>query len=254
MSLQRILILVALLLVVTILIVAASRSQKTGPPAQQNAKVVNNTKGLQVISAVHNGGELYIAFRNDYEKNVMAYVISISNSQSREQYTEEFAYSGFVDAGIPPHSTYEKRIPFVESNERINIEAVFLDGGSADGNAAVIQDTKDDRLAARIQIERTLKLLDNHLKLPGPKTNAEMGKLKSEIVSELEAPEADSLAALKQLEPARYGNSLSEHTRNALGEGKQRVLGEFHDVEAAQDAREELLKLKEHYGRVLRRL
>jgi hypothetical protein len=86
MSIQRILVLTSLLLIVSVLLVAASRSQNTEAIAQRNPVVINNTKSLTVISAVCNGGELYIAFRNDSTKNVMAYAISIGNAQ----FTEDF--------------------------------------------------------------------------------------------------------------------------------------------------------------------
>lgn len=249
MSSQRIFTLVAFLLVVTIFIVAASRSQKIEPAAQRNSDVINHTKSLEVVSAVRNAGELYIALRNDYSKNVMAYAISIGDFR----FTEDFAFSGLAEAGILPNTTYELRIPTSDSTKPINIAAVILDGGTGDGNSAVLQDIKDQRLGERIQIERTLKLLDNYLKLPSSKINSGVGELKSQIVSELDAPEADSLTALRELQPARQWSSLSEESKNALGNGKQYVLGDFRTVEAAQNTREEILKIKEHYERVLRR-
>jgi hypothetical protein len=249
MSPRRIFVLVALLLVITVLIVAASRSQKTEPAAQRNPEVINHTRSLEVISAARNGGELYIAFRNDYTKNVMAYAISIGN----ERFTEDFAISGFAEAGILPNTTYELRIPVSDATKPINIAAVILYGGTGDGSAAVLQEMKDHRLAERIQIERTLKLFGDYLELPSSQINAGVGVLKSQLLSELDAPEADSLAAMKELQPSRQWNSLSEETRSALGDGKQDVLREFKTVEAAQNTRRAVLKLKEHYERVLRR-
>ena len=247
MAIQRFLSFSLVLLVAGIFLIASSQSQEPKPVTTQGPVVINKTKGLAVISAVRNGDELYIAFRNDYSKNIIAYAISIGNSRI----TEDFAYSGFTEAGILPGTTHERRISFAESTKPVKIEAIVLDDGSAQGDDIVIQEIKDSRLGSRIQIERTLRLLNNYLKSTNSPTKAAVGELKSRIVSRLDASEADSLAALKQLQPGRPWNSLSEQAKNALQNGKQTVLLEFQAAENSQDTAQELLRLKNYWGKSL---
>lgn len=249
MTFSRILTTGLLLSLVGILLAVSSQSQKPKSVTPPGLVVINKTKSLTVISTVRNGDELYIAFRNDHTKTILAYAISIGNTRV----TEDFAYSGFAQAGIPPGTTHERRIHFSESTEPINIDAVFLDGGIAEGKSAVVERIKDDRLGARIQIERTLKVLEKFLDPSHPKKNAEVHSLKAEIVSLLNAPETDSLAALKRLQPTRSWHSLSDQAKNALEDGKQSVLSEFRAVEAADDPTEAMINLKQHYEKVLRR-
>jgi hypothetical protein len=250
MTAQRILSLFAVLLLIGVLIVAGSHSQKPAPSAQRNPVVINNTKSLAVISAVRNGEELYIAFRNDNTRNITAYAISVGE----HRFTQDFAYSELVDAGIPPNNTYERRTPFPELTTKPTIiEAVFFEGGAAEGTAAVVQEITDDRLVGRIQIERTLKALSHHLDSQRPMSNAEFTALKAEIVSQLDSSESVNLTALNKLKPAEQSNKLSELIQSGFGDGRQRILRKLQDVSSAPNPDEELVKMKEQYERILRR-
>jgi len=247
MSAPRIVTLVGLLLLIGVFIIAGSHSQQAEPAAKQNPPVINHTQRLTVVSAVRNGGELYLALRNDYARNIMAYAVSIGDFQ----FTEDFVWSGFESAGIVPNTTYEVRIPIPNSIKPVNITAAILAGGNGEGNAAILEEIKDQHLAGRIQIERALNRLNDYLKSSG---NIEVTELKSQIVVALNAPEADSLTALRKLQPARQGTSLSENVRSALENVKQNVLRDFKNAESAEDVRGELLRLKHHYEVVLSRL
>ena len=247
MSAPRIVTVVGLLLLIGVFIIAGSHSQQAEPAAKQNPPVINHTQRLTVVSAVRNGGELYLALRNDYTTNIMAYAVSIGDFQ----FTEDFVWSGFESAGIVPNTTYEVRIPSSNSIKPVNISAALLADGNGDGNAAILEEIKDQHLAGRIQIERALHLLNDYLK---PSASLKVSQLKSQIVIDLNAPEADSLTALRKLQPARQWTSLSEEARNALENAKQNVFGDFKNVESAEDVREELLRLKHHYEIILSRL
>lgn len=259
MSPKRIFTLVVLLLVLAVLIVAASRSPKAEPTAQKNPAVINNTKGLEVISAVRSGQETYFAFRNDYDKNVMAYVISCGDKVDQQRFQQDWAYSEFAEAGIPPHTVYEDRLSICgsigkQSNNPLVIEAVVLEGGTGDGNPAVVQEVKDEHLGQRIQIERTLKLLDHYLNSTKSRRSTGVGDLKSQLLSALDSPEADNLAAFAELQPARQANILSEQVKSGLGTSKSAVLQRLREAENAQNPREAILRFKEDYERIRARL
>jgi len=247
------------LLVVAVLIGAASRSQKLETPGQRNPAVTNNTKSFEVTSAIPSAEEVYLAFRNDYDKNVMLYVISCGDKKTQTTVTEDFAFSELADAGIPAHTVYERRISICpsaekEGNKSVVVEAVILEDGTGDGNPAVVQRVRDNRLGQRIQMERAVELMEKYLRLPSSKMSPEVGDLKLQVISKLNSSETDNQAALMELEPARQSNVLSEEMQAGLGTGKESVLRSFQDAEAAQNTREELLRIKEYYKRVLRRL
>lgn len=257
MSPKRIFTLVVLLLVVAVLIAAASRSPKADPSAQRNPAVINKTKSLEIISTVRTDQEVYLAFRNDYDKTVMAYVISCGDKVDQQRFEQDWAYSEIAEAGILPHTAYEDHISICGANEKqsnnpVVIEAVVLEGGTGDGNPAVVQEVKDEHLGQRIQIERTLKLLDDYLNLP--LTKISVGDLRAQLLSALDPPEAENVAAVAKLQRASQVNRLSEQVKSGLGNSKSAVIHRLREAENAQNPREAILRFKEDYKRILARL
>lgn len=109
----------------------------------------------------------------------------------------------------------------------IHLLAVLLKDGSDDGNSNVAQQIKDQRLGQKIQILRTLKILERE-----GQSRKDLERTKSDIVAALNTSESETLASLSELSPiSRSDNQLSDELKAGLEGGRQKMLRRFDDLE-----------------------
>lgn len=187
--------------------------------------VKSQTKGYEVLKAYLVDNEVRIRLQNNHKETITAFAVRISGTATVR---EDFAYSE-VHFGIEPGETFEASYPVSPSSElpTIHLLAVLLKDGSDDGNSKVARQIKDQRLGQKIQILRTLKILERE-----GQSRKDLKTTKSDIVAALNTSESETLASLSELSPiSRSDNQLSDELKAGLEWGRQKMLRRFDDLE-----------------------
>src|SRR5256885_7074399 len=144
----------------------------------QELTVKSQTKGYEVLKAYLVDNEVRISLQNNHKKTITAFAIRVSGTATIR---EDFAYSE-VHFGIEPGETFETSYPVSPSSEvpTIHLLAVLLKDGTDDGNSKVAQQMKDQRLGQKIQILRTLRILERE-----GQSRKDLKTTKSDIVAAL---------------------------------------------------------------------
>lgn len=122
--------------------------------------VISRTRGDEVLKAEISNNEVRIRLTNNHKDTITAFVISFDDTSIRE----DFAYSE-VHLGIEPGDTFQKDYaispsPIGPEPPPLYLLTVMLKNGAADGDLKVAQAIKDVRLGDKIQILRTLRILE----------------------------------------------------------------------------------------------
>lgn len=191
--------------------------------ASQDPTVVNQTRGCEMRAEIL-GNEFTIALRNNHKETVTAFAISLDNAF---EITEDFAYSD-VHFGVEPGDVFQKRylLPasLTGSVPTFYLLTAVLKNGKQDGNSLAAQKIKDERLGEKVQILRTLRILERQ-----QTTAKDVGLLKSDVVAALNAPDPETLITLKELQagtPSRRtsSNTLSDDIRRGLQAGREKMI------------------------------
>jgi len=169
--------------------------------------------------------------KNNHRETITAFAINFGDTTIKE----DFAYSD-VHFGIEPGDTFQKSYsvspPSVGSEiPTLYLLTVLLMNGGGDGNSKVSQEIRDERLGEKIQILRTLRILEKEG--PYPK---DLKMVKSNIAAALNTSESEMLISLSELQPALGSDRrLSDHLRNGLQVGREKMLRRFEVLEQLSD-------------------
>ena len=199
-------------------------------------KIKNRTKAFQVIGVETSGQEVILNFRNDYDKNITAFALSPVNH--RYLLRVDLIDS---DEVIAPQASYTKELTLPDSQTdeaTIIIRSVVFEDGTADGDLEISGRILDNRLGERVQMQRVAELLNDALKLPGPKL-----------------PKAfDSLKARIRDLPTDSDQPVSTYYRAGLHSAKENAIRHVESIEEHQpqalinDLSQELRAMKDRYN------
>lgn len=216
------------LLVYTVLLNPAAEPSR----ASQDPVVLNKTTGCEIKADVV-GDHVTITLKNNYRETVTAYAIGLGNTF---RITEDFAYSE-VQAGIAPGDIFKKSYPLPTSlpgsGTTLYLLTVLLENGGDDGNSLIAEKIRDERLGEKIQVLRTLRILEKHKNLP-----RNLNALKGDLVAALNTDESETLITLNELQLAdplstrRNKKELSHDVRKGLQVAREKML---RTVEALQE-------------------
>ncbi len=215
-------------------------------PAQASHKdltVITKTRGHEELKATILDGELKLSVKNNHAETITAYAINFGHTTVKE----DFAYSD-IDFGIKPGDTFETSYAVPASSVgsesfTLYFLAVVLKDGTQDGDSKVAQEIKDERLGEKIQILRSLRVLEKE-----GQSRKEMKALKAEIIAALDAGEYEARIIRKELLPGSgMDDKLSEALKSGLHWGREKMLGSFQTLEQLPTERQEqgLMELTE---------
>lgn len=191
----------------------------------QELTVKSQTQGYEVLKADFADNRVRIRLQNNHKKTITAFAIRISGTATIR---EDFAYSE-VHFGIEPGETFETSYPVSPSSEvpTIHLLAVLLKDGSDDGNSKVAQQIKDQRLGQKLQILRTLRILERE-----GQSRKDLKTTKTDIFAALNTSESETLVSLNELSPiSPSDNRLSDELKAGLEWGREKMLRRFDVLE-----------------------
>ena len=216
----------------------------------QELTVKSQTKGYEVLKAHRVDNEVRIRLKNNHKMTITAFALRISGTATIR---EDFAYSE-VHFGIEPGETFEASYPLSPGSEvpTIHLLAVLLKDGTGDGDSKVARQIKDQRLGQKIQILRTLRILERD-----GQSQKDLKTTKSDIVAALNPSESETLATLNELSPtSRNDNQLSDELKAGLQWGREKMLQRFNVLEElpAENRERGLTELKAKAQKLLSKL
>ena len=128
----------------------------------------------------------------------------------------------------------------------------MLKDSTKDGDPKVAQEIKDERLGEKIQILRTLRILEKE-----GQSRKDIKALKDEITAALNAGEYESRIIRKELLPASgMDDNLSEALQNGLHWGRETMLRRFQTLEQLPTERQEegFIELKDRAHKLFAKL
>jgi hypothetical protein len=225
------------------------------PSASASVKEVNvisRTKGDEVLTAELLNDQLKISLKNNHKDTITAFAISFTDTKIKE----DFAYSE-VHFGIEPGETFQKSYPVSLSPvgpelPPLYLLTVLLKNGAGDGSSKVAQEIEDVRLGNKIQILRTLRILEKE-----GQSRKDPKIIKSDIVAALNAGEFETRIILNELQLSSPSDSkLSDDLRNGLQWGREKMLRRFEVVEQlpAEERQKAIMELKERSRKLFAKL
>ena len=215
----------------------------------QELTVISRTKGDEVLTAQIVDNDVRIRLKNNHKDTITAFALSFNKTTIKE----DFVYSD-VHFGIEPGDTFEKSYPVSPSPTgelpTLYLLTVLLKHGSKDGNAKVAQEIRDERLGEKIQILRTLRILEKEAQ-----SGRDLKAIKSEIVSALTTDESETRIALSELQLSS-DNKLSDDLKNGLHWGREKMLRRFQTLEQVPTEHQEqaLTQLKDRAHKLFAKL
>src|SRR5690349_2696555 len=171
----------ALIVVATILLLAytvpLNRKASASP---QELTVISRTRGDEVLTAEVLDNQVRIRLKNNHRDTITAFAIYFNNTTIKV----DFAYSE-VHFGIEPGDIFQKSYPLSPSPTgselpTLYLLTVLLKNGANEGNFKVAQEIQDERLGQKIQILRTLRVLEKE-----GESGKDLKTIKSDIVAAL---------------------------------------------------------------------
>lgn len=240
------------LFVYTVLLNPAGESSR----ASQDPMVINKTIGCEIKAQIL-GDLVTITLRNNHGQTITAFTIQLGDAHG---ITADFAYSE-VHSGIVPGEVFQESYPLPRSLTgsvpTVSFLTVLLENGSHDGDFATAQRIRDERLGEKIQILRTLKILDKQENF-----RKEPKVLKDELVAALSTLESETLTTLNELQvpdgvTGRQDNKqLSDGVKEGLQIGREGMVRRLARLEQfPNDSRETaFMELKMRLSKLLTKL
>jgi hypothetical protein len=215
-------------------------------------KVISRTQGNEVLTAEILNNQMRIRLKNNHKDTITAFAISFTDTVIKE----DFAYSE-VHFGIEPGDTFQTDYavspsPIGSEPPTLYLLTVLLKDGTKDGDSQVAQGIKDKRLGDKIQILRTLRILEKE-----GQSRKELKITKNDIVAALDSGELETRIALNELEPtSRIDNKLSDDLRKGLQFGREKMLRRFEVLEQLRpEYREQgFMELKDRLSKLFAKL
>ncbi|HTG17523.1 MAG TPA: hypothetical protein VK747_19910 [Blastocatellia bacterium] len=146
-------------------------------------KLINQTKAFTVISKEKSPeGVIRLKLRNDYQKRITAFEISIGSTTTLVDTT----FSMHDDTIAPGEYRDELLALSIDPELKgrgINILAVVFEDGTADGLVASIREIEDYRLGERMEMDHVGKLLDSISNAPTTALTSVLVEVQSNILS-----------------------------------------------------------------------
>jgi hypothetical protein len=237
-----------IILLVAFALVLSARDHRASRSSQQ-ITITSQTRGDEILTAEFLNDHVRIRLKNNHKDTITAFVIRLGDTTI----SEDFAYSE-VHFGIEPGATLERVYPTPNGSERpiLSLLTVLLKDGSEDGDSKVAQQIKDERLGQKVQVIRTLRILEKEGQLP---QNLEM--VKSHILAALDTGESEPRIILKELQPdSRTDAKLSDDFRNGLQWGREGMLRRFEMIEREPPTSRDraFLELKDRINKLYQKL
>ena len=187
----------------------------------QQPTVVTKTRGYETLEAEIVNDQVRVTLKNNHKRTITAFAISFGDTY---RITEDFAYSD-VHLGIAPGEVFARsyNLPPLPTGAAptLYLLTVLLENGGHDGDALAAQKIKDERLGQKIQVLRSLKILERHQ----PK---DIRLIKDEVSAALNTTESETLITLNELQPAgglsNASSKLSDDVRQGLQIGREKML------------------------------
>jgi hypothetical protein len=212
----------AVILLVSFTVVLKPGVRQASP---KRLAVTSQTRGEELLTAEALDNHVRVTLKNNYRDTITAFAIKIGDTMIKE----DFAYSE-VNFGVEPDETLEQDYwcitPTKDSEiQTIHLLAVIRKDGTKDGNLKVAQEVIDERLGEKIQILRTLRILEGQ-------SPADLKKMRPDIVTALNTSESETLVSLSELSPtSRSDNQLSDDLKAGLQWGREKMLQRFDVLE-----------------------
>ena len=246
--------LIAALSVVAVIVLFAYTVLLTpnGSASSQELNVISRTRGDEVLTAEILNNQLRIRLKNNHKDTITAFAIRFTDTVIKA----DFAYSD-VHFGIEPGDTFQKNYTVSASAPgseppTVYLLTVLLKDGTKDGDSKVAQEIKDERLGEKIQILRTLRILEKE----GPSV-PELKTTKSDIAGALDTGELEVRKILNELEPTLpIDNKLSDHLKNGLQVAREKMLRRFEVLEQLppEQREKEFTQLKDRLNKLFAKL
>lgn len=241
--------LLAMIFLVTFGVFVKARNQSASAPKQ--LAVLSQTRGDELLTAEVSNNEVKVKLKNNHKETITAFAINFDDTTIKE----DFAYSD-VHFGIEPGDTFEKNYPMSSSQNstppRVLLLAVLLRNGAMDGNAKVAQQIKDERLGEKIQILRTLRILEKEGSI-----RRDFKAIKEDMAVALNTDKVESQITLRELQPSSESEKkFSDDLKNGLQVGREKMLRRFEVLEQLPTYRREhgLIEFKERANKLFAKL
>jgi len=245
--------LAALIVITIILLIAFTTRLNPGASASpEELNVISRTRGDEILRAEVVDNELRIRLKNNHKDTITAFAISFRDTTIKV----DFAYSE-VNSGIEPGDTFQKNYPIFSSAAGSEPPALFLitvllKEGAQDGDSKVAQEIKDERLGEKIQVLRTLRILEKQRQ---PLNDLKI--IKTDLVDALNAAESETRTTVNELQPtSRINQKLADHFKNGLQVGRDKMLQRFEVLEQLppEDREPGFRELKERLNKLFAKL
>ncbi|HEU0144004.1 MAG TPA: hypothetical protein VFQ47_04400 [Nitrososphaera sp.] len=220
-------------------------THKTIRPSQANMPgIENKTQLFHLINLDQSGRTTRLLFRNDYNKNITAFQLSIDNAEQQI----DLIYADDVERQvIAPGQTFQYLFPSPSGHrvQRISIQAVVFEDGSSDGDTTVSRQIIDMHQGIKAQYKKFLPLLKSILDSSNADTEEALNKLESQVL---------------KLTTDYENTTLSSDFRFGLQSAKESIINEIQKVKFAKQKygniriQNALLRLKEKHEKRVARL
>ncbi len=228
-----------------------ARLNRSASASPKDLNVISRTKGDEVLTAEVLDNQLRIRLKNNHKDTITAFAISFSDTVIKA----DFAYSD-VHFGIEPGDTFQTNYPVSPSPTAelptIYLLTVLLKNGVKDGDSKVAQEIKDERLGEKIQVLRTLRILEKE-----GQSRKDLKLTKSDIVAALNLGEVETRITLNELEPTlRISDKLSDQFKAGLQVGREKMLRRFEVLEElpAENGEQGFMELKDRLNKLFGKL
>jgi len=236
---------------VIVLSTFTARLNRSVSASPKELNVISRTKGNEVLTAEVFDNQLTIKLKNNHKDTITAFAIRFRDTTIKE----DFAYSD-VHFGIEPGDTFQTSYPLSPSPTgelpTVYLLTVVLKDDTNDGDSKIAQEIEDVRLADKIQLLRTLRILERE-----GLSGKELKIIKSDIVAALNAGELETRITLKELKPGSGADSkLSDALKSGLHWGRETILRRFEELEQVPTDYRELAftRLKERAHKLFAKL
>ena len=242
-------------------------SSSTNKKNKGIVKVNNLTRSCELLNVEKHKDHIKLSVQNNGNKAITAFVItSRIDSQTLFTFKEEFA-SSEGDVVIPPGQSYDKVISLpdrlIQQTEiTLNLSAIIFEDKIGEGDPNVIRDVEESRLGEKIQLIKALPILEGALQLSEMELSSYWNKTgKHDLETALNVPDTQFLIPLnkKSLNPNELYNG-SEQFKSGAQTGKEDVVQKYQELADIQEKqgtsalREEILRLRSLYARMIDKL
>jgi hypothetical protein len=157
----------------------------------ENLKVTNKTQHFYIVSIRKTpNGDILLSLRNDYDKKITSYELSMGSKVTMADYIYSEREDGILPGNIVDNYQAIDIDPEL-SAKGIAILAVMFEDGTSDGDPAHIREITQYRLGGKMQMEQALDTLEKLKSLPKSKMTAELSRIKTQLTTS--EPENDAL-------------------------------------------------------------